>query len=449
MSGFLSEKVKSAEALHCVLLVTRKAMLPEAHALSLALLKHQLSRVTILRSGVDAATDDLPDNDRFAIEAEACGRDVMPRGIWRLGPLRTVALTVSIARKRRSIARRLRALRPCVLVVFEDRFIDPEAIWLAEARNAKVPAILVRYASSSVESDIWSRRGRRGYSLQSGALAWLRRAFARRYPHHVLADQRDRLLFYPTWDSWALAFSGLAGTDPRIVGGGHVKRVAVMGTAEKDMAEAVTGLIDRFVVTGQPSLDAMPVKRINSDVATRVICALPQWAEHNQLSWERHMELLEQLAAILESSGVEEAVLNVHPKADWRRYSNLADRHRLTISNRPLMEIISSADIFIASWSSTLRWSALLGIPAINLDWAEQAYTATAGTEAIPLSRAPEDFRELLDRLIGDNGFRKSLGERLKKSSNAIGTLDGQACARVVKMIDEVVGSNAHIGDSR
>jgi hypothetical protein len=432
------------------MLISRAAMLPEALVLSAALTRDGRYTVGLIKAGQFGMTlASLPSTERITVEDEACGSDIRPRGIWRIGPLRTIALTASIARKRRSIARRLRELQPGILVVFEDRFIDPEAIWLAEARNANVPSVLVRYATSSIESDIWSRRGRRGYSLETGAFAWLRRLFAQRYPQQVLSDGDDRLLFYPTWESLALALNGLASSDPRVVGGGHLKRVAVMGTADKDAAESITGLKDRFVVTGQPSLDTMPLRPTLPHANTRVICALPQWAEHNQLTWESHMALLQQLAAILGSCGAEEVVLSIHPKAERRHYERLANRHRLTISDRPLKEIISSADIFLASWSSTLRWSALLGIPAINLDWAGQSYSASPGTEEIPVSSSPEDFRELLRRLIIDIDFRVSLGNLLRHSSAAIGALDGKACARVMNMIDEVVLCNDEIGDSR
>lgn len=443
-------KVENLRSIHCVMLLSRKAMLSEAQALSQAVLEQGASRVTLLMSGgLDDALYDHSDKERFTVEEEACGSDIRPKGIWRIGPLRTVALTASVARKRRSVARRLRELQPGILVVFEDRFIDPEAIWLAEARSANVPAILVRYASSTVESDVWTRRGRRGYSLETGALAWLRRLFARRYPQHVLRDGGRRLLFYPTWDSWALAFSGLAGADPRVVGGGHLKRVAVMGTADRNAAESVTGLTERFVVTGQPSLDAMPLVPTLPRANMRVICALPQWAEHDQLTWDQHMALLQQLAEVLGSCGAEEVVLSVHPKADRRKYDILAERHGLTISDRPLMEIISSADIFLASWSSTLRWSVMLGIPAINLDWAGQGYAASPGTEDVPLSNSPEDFRDLLYRLIVDADYRIFLGKLLRDRSAAVGALDGKACARVMNMIDEVVRCNDDIGDIR
>lgn len=438
-------------SLHSVLLVSRSAMLQEAFALSRALLARNNGRVTLLLAGSVATAiegAELADSAQFEVQPEACGDGIRPRGPWRVGPFRTLALVFSISRKRRVVASRLRSLKPDILIVFEDRFMDPEAIWLAEAWLSRLPVVLIKYASSSMESDVWSRRGRHGYSLDTGMYAWLRRFFARRYPEHVIESAGRRLLFYPTWDSWALVICGMANVNLRVVGGGNVSKVAVQSPFDRDESEKASGLYGRFVVTGLPSLDGMTLYRSVPDSTFRIVCALPQWAEHGQLDWERHMELLNDLTDILEASGCE-VILSLHPKADSERYRPLANRHGLKISDRSLTQILPSANIFLASWSSTLRWSAMLGIPSINLDWIGQAYTYSEASRSSVLSTGPDDLVELLNRMIADNDYRRSLSDALKRESAFFGTADGQACGRVLNLIDEVVEHSGDIGEAK
>lgn len=436
---------------HYVMLVSRPAMLQDAFVLSEALLQRPDCRVTLIAAGPAegvAVKPELADDERFIFERERCGPDIHPKGLWRLGVFRVIALVTRIRRKRRAVSARLAILKPDALVVFEDRFIDPEAIWLAEAWQIRLPAMLVRYAHSSLESDIWSRRNRQGYCLESGGLAWLRRAFARRYPDHVLVDGTRRFLFYPTWQSWALALSGMADTDPRVVGGGKVCRVAVHGLADREAAEGISGLTGRFIVTGQPSLDILATERPARQSRIRIICAWPQWAEHEQAPWEVHMALLEKLASMLATFDAE-VLISLHPKAERQRYLPLGEKHGLTISENSLVNVLPSADIFLASWSSTLNWSAILGIPSVNLDWIGQAYGHFDGLHSLLLSKGPDDLEELLKRMIADDGFRTSLGEALKREAEPFGTLDGRASARVVNIIDEVASCGGRTGDTR
>lgn len=373
----------------------------------------------------------------IVLEPDVAGSPSRP-ALWRRGPLRMWALARGIRRKRRRVADRLVALRPDVLVVFEDRFIDPEAIWLAEASRLGVPAVLVRYAAASPESDAWTRRGRAAYSLDAGLLAGCRRAFARAHPHHAWDDGQGAQLFYPLWDALALARERMADGRPWVVGGGAVTRVAVQGEADRREAETVSGLHGRFVVTGQASWDDLvagePQSGASAPRRPRVVCAWPQWAEHGQLGWSVHLALLERLAAELGKCAAE-VVLCLHPKADAGRYEPLAASHGLSVSRLPLQRELRAADIFVASWSSTLRLAAMLGIAAINLDWAGQSYRLFSKLRSLQTSASPDDFGPLLSELLAEGGKRQALARTLREESATYGTVDGRACERISSLV--------------
>lgn len=154
------------------------------------------------------------------------------------------------------------------------------------------------------------------------------------------------------------------------------------------------------------------------------------------------MERLARLAATLGASGAE-VVLCLHPKAERSRYAELAQRHGLVISDRPLSEELPRADLFVASWSSTLRWAAMLGVAAVNLDWAEQDYDLFQGLKSLPTSVAPDDLDALIAELLAQPEKRLSLGRALREESAVYGIIDGQSCARIQRLIEQVVESTS------
>jgi hypothetical protein len=61
-------------------------------------------------------------------------------------------------------------------------------------------------------------------------------------------------------------------------------------------------------------------------------------------------------------------LLSLHPRSRPEDYREAAERAGAVISDRPLLEILPAADLFVATHSSTVRWAILLGIPTLVLD---------------------------------------------------------------------------------
>lgn len=427
---------------HCILLVSRYAMLEDAKTLAESIGRADGFRATLILSGeVSNAGINFGFDSSIKCDVDVDTPIPFVEKFGGIGAFRLFVVLLKITLKKYILRKRFSAKKPDVLVVFEDRFIDPEAIWLAEFSKRKIPAVLVRYASSSAESDAWSRRGRFSHSLDSGILSELRRKFGSSYPHHVWNDGSGLQLFYSLWDGYALAIAGMARTRPWVVGGGTVVTACVQGVADQVDAVRLTGLSERFVVTGQPSWDRLYQALKQPRLARQrplVVCAWPQWAEHNQLPWPVHMEQLGRLAEILRASDAE-VVMCLHPKAGRSQYEALAQCHGLVISDRPLSEELPRADLFVASWSSTLRWAAMLGIASVNLDWAAQDYELFDGLKSLPTSFTPEDLGPMLTELLDRPEKIVSVGNALKQESAVYGFIDGQACERIQRVIEQVV----------
>ncbi len=427
---------------HCILLVSRYAMLEDAKMLAESIGRADGLRATLILSGeVSNAVINFGFDSSVKCDVDVDTPIPFVEKLGGIGAFRSFVVLLKITLRKYFLRKRFSVEKPDALVVFEDRFIDPEAIWLAEFSKRKIPAVLVRYASSSAESDAWSRRGRFSHSLDRGVLSGLRRKFASSYPHHVWNDGRGPQLFYSLWDGYALAIAGMAGTRPWAVGGGALVAACVQGAADQADAVRLTGLSERFVVTGQPSWDRLynALKQPRSArQRPRVVCAWPQWAEHGQLPWPVHMDRLGRLAAILGASGAE-VILCLHPKAQRSLYSGLAQRHGLVISDRPLSEELPRTDLFVASWSSALRWAAMLGVASVNLDWAAQDYDLFDKLKSLPKSTAPDDLGPLFADLLDQPEKRVSVGSALKEESAVYGFIDGKACERIQRVIEQVV----------
>jgi hypothetical protein len=433
-----------------MVLASKPAMLQEALAICTVLEEICLGSSTLVLAGelveksanfaVPGETNLVKDLQRPTILASSH----FTYRIARFGVLRVLWTALAIFKRRGHAKSLIAALRPAALIVFEDRVIDPEMAWLEAAAQCGLPAVMVRYATSSVESDIWTRSGKTSYSLDQGTMAWARRLFAKKHSRHAIAAGQHQYLFFSLWDSIALHFFGMAETHPWIAGGGKVRASALQGKMDYDEAREYSNFPDRFHVTGQPTWDAMAMtcerlreqRSLSATTETSscvLVCALPQWGEHLQMSWSAHMASIERLFEILGTLECK-VIISLHPKAHQEHYQSLAERHRCSISPRQLSELLPGADIFVASWSSTLRWAAMLGITSINLDWTDQQYTVFSKLPTLLQSRIPADLEATLVPLTQDKSLRDSLGNRLRKESEEFGVMNGNATQAILSL---------------
>lgn len=427
-------------------------MLEDASAVMAAVARNAWPQPTLILGGelaANATSAAMGAEALYGAQPDRSYRQRKPKTpLLRLGFLRSIFTLLEISRCRLEVDRQLAELRPDVLVVFEDRVLHPEMVWLDTAARRGIPALLVRYASSSAESDAWTRRGKAAYALELGVLSGVRRCFAHFYPRHELQTPWGRQLFYSLWDSVALALAGMANLQPWVVGGGNVAAVALQG--EADLQEALS-LCDataapRFHATGQPSWDGMAARRLQMRAApgvtagghkVKLVCALPQWGEHLQLPWPEHMIRIQSLFEILQATQCEVS-LSLHPKASREVYEPLAARYGMRLEQHALSTMLPDADIFVASWSSTLRWSAMLGIASINLDWVGQNYALFSALPSLRLSHGPSDLPSMLARLVDTAQERVNLGAQLQQESLVYGKIDGQAGQRVFSLLSNM-----------
>lgn len=97
-----------------------------------------------------------------------------------------------------------------------------------------------------------------------------------------------------------------------------------------------------------------------------LVLSMPQYAEQGYIPWAEHWHEIDEIVGNTGKAG-QNLLLSIHPRSDVSQYRYLEQRYNCRIVEQPLADIIGSADVFLASNSSTFVWSVLCGIPTLAL----------------------------------------------------------------------------------
>ena len=111
------------------------------------------------------------------------------------------------------------------------------------------------------------------------------------------------------------------------------------------------------------------LKKYNLDKNKKIIItALPQLAEHNLLSWKEHWKEINFLVGSVDSLQ-EINLISLHPKMNFDNYKYLQAKYNCMIIDESLSTFLPVADMFIATFSSTVFWSILCGVKTVIVDF--------------------------------------------------------------------------------
>ena len=371
-------------------------------------------------------------------------------GLRRSLVLRSLVMFARLVRGDWRMAALFRDPLPAAVLVFEDRAAYPEMVFLAHARHHGVRSLLVSFAASSVESDATARRDRPDHLIDVPPWRALKRWLANRYPNQARDTPWGRMLFFSAPESLALAATNLLDGRNWHYGGGAVDACTKLSKEDLENARAEGAPIEKFIVAGQPMMDAMYQSRaraaeIRAALAAKyllrldgpfLVCAVPQAGEHALVDWERHMELTATLFRALGASGGN-VLLSLHPRSRPETYAALARESGCCLLEERLSGVLAVADIFVASYSSTVRWALLMGIPTIMIDLLGFGYEQFAGLPGSVVTRDATELRRVLQKLIADTGERDRMGREAAAQAAGREIFDGRVCARIIEALNK------------
>jgi hypothetical protein len=337
--------------------------------------------------------------------------------------------------------------RPAALVLPDDRTYQLLP-FIKAAREQRIPTIVVPVSFSNQTGVSIRRENRRAHQASGSRAPLVNRLVAKNYPRQVHVFQGKRLLFYGGLKTMALANGGMLPENPWVLGGGSSDYLLVDGYDARDQAISLGVPTGKITVSGHISHDDLfarytsrerirgeLVSKYNLDAGKKLlICAVPHLAEHGMISWDKHWKDVDALVSILTSIG-QNTLLSLHPKSDVAQYRYLEQKYNCKIAEENLDEIIVSAWLFIAGYSSTVRWAALSAIPAIVLDFNSLGYTLFDDWRGVIKVNSPQELQIAVNRTLQNSGYLKELIEFQQQVSNKLTIFDGKARERIVQFI--------------
>lgn len=337
---------------------------------------------------------------------------------------------------------------PCAVAAGGDRGAGFEIPLLAAASRAGIPSVVVPFAISDPQGGVRIRRGNPLYRAAGRHASGPNRRIVRRFPDQAWGNGEDRYLFFSAAQTQVYASRKMLPANPWWLGGGLSSILAVGG--EADAAAACRGGVDpqKIRVTGQPSHDLLygayvDRARTRADLTSGlaldssrplVVCAVPHLAEHGLATPSEHGKEIEYLLSALASEPAN-VVLSLHPKSDRARYERVAEQFGARIAEQSLSSLLPAADIFVATFSSTVRWALLCGVPALVVDFYDLGYDIFAHYEGVELVSRRELFASAYRRVLPTGDAWMRLHEGAARDAPAIAPFDGMACRRVADLL--------------
>jgi hypothetical protein len=351
----------------------------------------------------------------------------------------------------RRISAALERERPAALVIFDDRRLQPDGVALRLAKVRRTPVILAPYAASSREARRFVRRGDLRYAAPPMQCRMLNRLAARRHPEQVA----DGMLFYPALETLILGGMGKLPSCPWVLGASGPDVVCALGADHRDQLLNEGVRADRIVVTGQATTDTLAIDaaaraRLRDRLRAQyrlptdrpiLVCAVPQQGEHGMTSWDRHRILTAELFRALQESGAG-VLLSLHPKSRREDYLALSSTHGLEIADERLSELLAAADLFVASFSTTVRWAIGLGIPAFvidNLNRVNRGYQMYRSVPGVTIVGDHGTLGTMLRNLVADPTKLAVSQTAAAEGMRSLGKVDGRSAARISNVIAQSI----------
>ena len=280
---------------------------------------------------------------------------------------------------------------------------------------------------------------------------------ARQYPSHLQFLDKTKYFFYPVYVSIALHFFGTLPSNPWYIGNGISDIVCVdnYNTLTRYSRNGVPA--DKMRVVGDTVYDRLFMsfskrESIKKDIAKKykldsrkkiLIISLPQLAEHNLISWDLHWKEIKFLMETLSDEKIN-ILVSLHPKSEFGKYRFIEEDYKCHIVKERLYDILPVADVFIATFSSTVIWSVLCGINTIVVDFYDMGYSIFDFLRTVEVVRKKKDLKNSINASIGN---KKDFSSDWKKVSKDI-VFDGNTIKRyndLINKITEINDSENHI----
>jgi hypothetical protein len=356
----------------------------------------------------------------------------------------TRACSADLSRKYIIVKELVKRLSPETMVVSGDRHLGYEPALLKACREGKVRTIVPAMSFTGNKDDLTFPRSGRMYRAD------LHPEVAKTYPKQVVFDARTKhsVFFYPVHVLQALAQNDMLAEDPWVMGGGHSVLILADGEETKERYISLGCNAHKITVTGHASHDKLKegyerreelkpelIRKYSLDATKKlIVMALPQLAEHGMMGWDKHREEIGFLMrTLLEVEA--NCLISLHPKMVPAKYRFIEAEYGIPTSTERLVDILPAADVFAATYSSTVQWAVLCQIPTVLFDFYGFNYPMYGFLKGVKVVTDKMVFAPYLRRLLLDREYYLEMSMEQKKMAARISPFDGRCMERILDVV--------------
>jgi len=346
--------------------------------------------------------------------------------------------------------------QPAAIVVHLDSVIGLPTALIKVANEANIPSLVVPLGIAPPKVALEIRRLSPVYFEKLGLGPLRNRLMARIFPHWVHDCYGVPLFCNPVEISLAAWWHGLLPRIPYTMAGGFATKVAVACDRAKDimLTDGVSG--KEIVVVGRPEYDCLfhslrkdgssrkgIYDRLGIDLSRKfLLYAVAHFGEHRILTWEEHWRETEYLLTLFAKLKDVQIVISLPPASRFEDYQAIAAKYNAVIArDYAITELVASCDVFVAGSSSTTVTLAIGSEkPAVVVEFYGFKYSSFfeygGGTVVV---RRREDLLPLLERIVTDGGFYRSLADAQRDVAPEWILLDGKCASRIANEIISLI----------
>jgi len=257
---------------------------------------------------------------------------------------------------------------------------------------------------------------------------------SRLFPDQVFFHQDKKCLFYEPYVVINLFLMGCLPRVPWLNGSTFVsethvdcektKEIYIKNGVKSDLVK-VTGLYEyKYLNDSEANINMIREKFNIIENEFIIIFALPQLYEHHLISKVDNDLIIRNIMKILVRPKNCRIIISLHPKMAEKDYLFLENEFGVQISPLPLRSIMPVANVFISTYSSTVLWSIMLGIPSVIYDFFNLNYQVYDENKAVYVAKEWEDFKKIVFRLVDDKSYYMEISKLQKKDSKMYGDLN-------------------------
>jgi hypothetical protein len=352
----------------------------------------------------------------------------------------------------------LRRHRPSAVVVGEDG-VSGNGPLIRAAHDADLVVFVTPYEVSGREDflNYIEEKHREGRLLTLGNSDDDRRV-AERHPNWVRSTPYGDAVIYPSHYILAREIAGLGVPDPWTTQGGTADYLAVGSDAMREHYRAEGLPEDKLKGLGSPYCDVMADVLASDEAAakavalaakiapgrTRILVSLPPSYHETRPGTSEsptYEAMCRRLIDACNSVPGAQVTLSIHPATPPEQRAVLQGLNA-TIVSEWVIRLIPRHDVYVTTFSSTIRWALACGKPVINYDAYRFRLDVFRDARGMTTVGRAAEVATTLAQLADDESFHRA-AEKAAADSHRWGVLDGDNTRQIVSFLKRAGRRNA------